>query len=143
MTNCRPDEAGFFAEVAGTAVEANFRLGVSMATYTTAALVKARVENIDSGLTDATVEDFIEAAESIVDGLMGTSFIATFDATKHGILREAATVYGAMAAMAFQPAGFSDLQEATLILDVLAFQWSFITTELRGNRDLTIYLEGL
>lgn len=114
-----------------------------MATYTTATLVKARVENIDSGLVDATVEDFIEAAESILDGLMGTSFVSTFDATKHGILREGATVYAAMSAIAFQPAGFSDLQEAATILDVLAFQWNFLTEQLRTNRDLVIYLDGL
>jgi hypothetical protein len=61
--------------------------------YTTATLVKDRFKFISSKLTDEKIQDQIEAVESMIDTLLGESFKDSFDATKHGILREAATLW--------------------------------------------------
>lgn len=113
-----------------------------MATYTTATLVRLRAENIDATLTDANIEDYIEDAEQILNAIMGVSFLASFDATKHGILRAAANAWATMCAVTYNPAGFTTLNEAQTIVETLAYQWEFCTTALE-NKTLVAYLESL
>jgi len=74
-----------------------------LATYTTAALVRKRCKYISADLADADIEKFIEEAESLIDCAMRYSFKATFDATKHTVLRECATVLAAYAATSYDP----------------------------------------
>ncbi len=118
-----------------------------MAQYTTAALVKKRIENIDTSLADADIEAFIEDAEQILNAIMGASFLTGdtpggFSATKHGILRAAANAWAAMSAIGFNPAGFTTLSEANFISEVLAFQWDFCVSQLR-DKSVVEFLESL
>lgn len=118
-----------------------------MAEYTTAALVKKRIENIDTSLTDGDIDAFIEDAEQILNAIMGASFLTGgtpggFDTTKHGILRAGANAWAAMTAIGFNPAGFTTLSEANSIVELLAFQWEFCVEQL-GNKSIVEFLESL
>ena len=113
-----------------------------MATYTTAALVRKTVENLDASLLDADIEAFIEEAESILDCTMENSFISTFDATKHGILRAAANKWAAICAVTFNPSGFESASEWYQIVDVLWDQWN-AKLEMLGQDTIVRYLESL
>ena len=83
-----------------------------MATYTTATKVKARFDDIDTGLTDSEINQFINAAESLVDLAMkktarGTTKDFTFSSTKHGVIEETTSVLAAFSCLAAQPTGES------------------------------------
>lgn len=115
------------------------------ATYTTAALVKKRIENIDASLADGDIEAHINEAEQILNAVMGTDFLGTdhtFDVSKHGILRAAANAYAAYTAVLFNPAGFTNTSEAFGIADGLWQQWEFLVG-LLSNRSIVEELESL
>lgn len=119
-----------------------FCKGIQMATYTTATLVRRQVENIDSSLVDDDIDEFIEEAEGIIDAILGRSFVSTFDATKHKILRAAANKWAALCGLGFNPAGFTSSQESDEIADILWDQLQFILSVL--ERDSSVrYLESL
>ena len=96
-------------------------------TYTTAAIVKKRVSKLDTAnLTDSDIEANINMAESIVDSVMQLTFRGaspnfTFDADKHGILRDAATSLAAWMSLTFDPEQFASSSSAALSSDLL---WS-------------------
>ena len=64
-----------------------------MVTYTTAALVKAEIQNYDTSISDDTINVFIENAEGLIDCVMGESFKSIYDSTKfaHRLIRLATT----------------------------------------------------
>ena len=113
-----------------------------MATYTTAALVRKTVKNIDATLLDADLNAYIEEAESILDCIMGGSFIATFNATKHGILRSAANKWAAICCIIFNPSGTESIGEWSAMVDVLWDQWGTLLDYLTLDT-VVRYLEGL
>lgn len=110
--------------------------------YTTAALVKKRIENVDASLADADIESYINQAEGILDAVAGRSFIASFDASKHQVLREGATLYAAVQALLFNPAGFTSTREAFGIVDAFWEEFLFILALLR-DKQVVQYIEGL
>jgi hypothetical protein len=114
----------------------------TLATYTTATLVRNRIENLDGSITDTMIEGYIEEAEQILNGIMGASFLSTFNATKHGILRAGCNAWAGMCAMTFNPAGFSSLAEANAMLEVLAYQWEQVIAYVR-DKSVVEYLESL
>jgi len=113
-----------------------------MATYTTATLVRNRIENLDASITDTMIDGYIEEAEQILNAIMGVSFIATFNATKHGLLRAGCNAWAAMCAVTFNPAGFTNLAEANAMLEVLAYQWEQVIAYVR-DKSVVEYLESL
>lgn len=113
-----------------------------MATYTTAALVRKRAENLDATLTDADINAYIETAEAMLNALMGISFVSTFTLAKHGVLRAAAEAWATMGAIAYNPAGFTSLSEVTTIQELLAFQWEE-SLKLLNNKSVIAYMESL
>jgi len=113
-----------------------------MATYTTAALVRKRAENLDATLTDANIEAYIDTAEGMINSIIGMSFVATFTVAKHGTLRAAAEAWATTCAIAFNPAGFTTLGEASAIQEVCAFQWEESLKLLR-DKSVIAYMESL
>lgn len=113
-----------------------------MATYATAILVRRQIETIDASLTDADIEEFIEEAEGILDAVMGMSFISTFDAAKHKILRAGANKWAALCSLTFNPDAAGTFADASYTADVLWDQWQAILSIL--ERDSVVrYLESL
>lgn len=104
-----------------------------MATYTTAALVRKAVKNIDAGLLDADINAYIEEAEGVLDGIMGQSFVDVFLASKHGILRSASTRWASISAIMYDPSGFTSSTEASMISDVLWEEWTYLTSLLERD----------
>ena len=104
-----------------------------MATYAAYTDIQNRIENLDASLTQAILEDYIEEAEQILKAVMGADFLSGYDAAKHGILHSATIAWAAMHAITFNPAGFTDISEANLMLDVLSFQWEQTITVLRDK----------
>lgn len=100
-------------------------------TYTTAALVKKRVEDIDASLLDADIEQFITEAENIIDVIMKDSFIEVFDATKHALIRSCATDMAALSCIRYNPAAFASAEgaeiTANLIYDNIQFQFYLLS----------------
>lgn len=113
-----------------------------MVTYTTAAIVRKRVEDIDSNLSDSDIEQFITDAEGIIDATMQHSFIATFDATKHKILRNIATDLAAFYCIAFQTSNFASAQRAALAADML-WETAKRGLELLKDKRTVEYLKSL
>ena len=81
-------------------------------TYTTAALVKKRLEHIDSTLLDGDIEQYIYEAEGTINSAMKYSLIADFDATGHTILRSCATSIAAREPSMFDDASWLMSQPA-------------------------------
>ncbi len=75
-------------------------------TYSTATLVRKRIEDIDASLIDADIDQFIYEAEVIINCIMKWSFISTFDATTHAILRSMATDMAALTCLTYTPENF-------------------------------------
>lgn len=88
-------------------------------TYTTAALVKKRVENIDATLTDPDIEQYILEAETIIDCIMKTSLISTFNSIDHAILRSCATDLAAASCISYNPGSFPSLETAEMTANLL------------------------
>jgi len=101
-------------------------------TYTTAALVKKRVENLDSSLVTADIEQFINEAEGRLNVLMKTSFISTFDATKHAILRSVASDMAAFSCVTYNPEEIPSIEAADMTANML---WNSIESQLEILRD--------
>jgi len=90
-----------------------------MATYSTAALVKKRVEDIDASLTDADIEQYILEAETLIDCIMKDSLISTFNSIDHAILRSCATDIAAMSCIRYNPAAFASAEGAEITANLL------------------------
>lgn len=90
-------------------------------TYTTIAIVRQRVKNISASVTDGDITENIDQAESTIDTLMkakarGTSPLFTFDANKHGIIRDCCTNYVAYVCCLYDLSEFpsTELADSTL-----------------------------
>ena len=89
-------------------------------TYTTVALVKVRNVNVSASLTDANIDQFIYEAEGIINATMKTSLLTTFDATKHAIIRSAATDLATLATITYDPGtAFLELEDAEATIKLL------------------------
>lgn len=88
-------------------------------TYTTAALVKKRLEHIDSTLLDGDIEQYIYEAEGTINSAMKYSLIADFDATGHTILRSCATSIAAYSCLRYNPSDFPSLEAAEMTANLL------------------------
>ena len=89
-------------------------------TYTTSLLVRKLIKNISSELADADLDQYIYEAETIINVTMYHSFIATFDATKHAILRSCATDIAALKAVTYDPGTtFLSLDDAKTTTEIL------------------------
>jgi hypothetical protein len=90
-----------------------------MATYTTATLVRKRVEAIDASLTDADIEQYILEAETVIDCIMKDSLISTFNSIDHAILRSCASDLAAMSCIQYNPAAFASAEGAEIAANLL------------------------
>lgn len=113
-------------------------------TYTTAALVRKRLENMDASLLDEDIEEYINEAEGILNGVMGLDLTGSFDPLKlgHRILREGATLYAAIQVVLYNPVNFTSTREAFAIADAMWEEFHFIL-ELLKDKQVVAYLEGL
>ena len=112
--------------------------------YTTHTLVGLRAENIDGTLIQANIEEYIYNAEGILNAVMGLDLTADFDEDRlgHRIVREAATLYAAVQAILYNPAGFTSREEAFGIVNAMWSQFQFLLELLKDKRILE-YIEGL
>jgi hypothetical protein len=110
--------------------------------YTTATLVKKRIEDIDASLLDADIEQYIQEAENIIDVVMTESLIDIFDATKHSVIRSVATDLAALSCIRYNPGAFSSLEvaemTANMLLDNIQFQFYLLS-----NSRTVEYLKSL
>lgn len=93
-------------------------------TYTTAALVRKRVKDINVALVDADIEAFIIEAESIIDSIMkvtgrGAAADFTFNADKHGIIRHCCTAIAGYMCISYSLSDFVTLNDAEVVADLL------------------------
>jgi len=111
-----------------------------MVTYTTAAIVKKRSNFIDTtNLSDTDIETNIEIAEGIVDAIMGktgrgASPDFTFDASKHGPIRELTTCLATFMCITFNPEKFTSSSTAALTGDFLWAEIERLITLLSDKR---------
>ncbi len=111
-------------------------------TYTTAALVRKRIEDIDASLIDADIDQYIYEAEGIINAVMKDSLIASFDATKHAIIRSCATDLAAYNCLKFNPSSFPTMETAEMIANLL---WNSVqsTLALLAEPRIVDYLKSL
>jgi len=110
--------------------------------YTTFTIVSDRIKHISADLVQAKVEVNIEIAESIIDCVMRTSFTSTFDSTKHGLIREAATCLTAFMCLTYDVEEHVNSSAAALTADLL---WGSADRALAilSDRKIITYLQGL
>lgn len=118
-----------------------------MVTYTTAAIVKKRVNHLSASLLDSDIEENINQAESIIDSVMkhtarGASPDFTFDADKHGIIRNCTTDYAAYLCITFDPSEFPTMETAEMVANLLWNSAQNILEMLADARSVE-YLKGL
>lgn len=111
-------------------------------TYTTAALVRKRVENIDASLLDSDIEQYIYEAEGVVDACMKDSLKMSFDSSKHGLIQACATDLAAYYCICFNPSAHPTLSDAELIANLL-FNSSERNLSLLTDPRIVDYLKGL
>ena len=114
-----------------------------MATWTTATIVKERVKGSSLPSTDEILT-MIQETENYICALARDNLLTTlsFDAAKHGILREVVTNIVAAKVIAENPANYASTAEASLAADV------FWATAKKDERILILqetitYLKGL
>ena len=99
--------------------------------YTTPTLVRDRFKFISSKLTDAKIEDQIEAAECLIDVLLQKSYKNIFDSTKHGILREVATLWVAIQAIDYDRSeGYDQGVDVPNVIEGLREKLDFLLKQL-------------
>lgn len=116
-------------------------------TYTTAAIVKKRVSQISASLADSDIEENILQAESVIDVAMkktarGASADFTFDADKHGMIRDCATNYAAYSCLLYDLAEFSSYDFAQVALAELRMSTESMLSAL-SDSEIVAYLEAL
>lgn len=116
-------------------------------TYTTAAIVKKRSKQLSASLADEDIEENILQAESVIDAAMkkrarGADPDFTFDADKHGMIRDCATNYAAHSSLLYDLEEFASYDYAQVALEELR---KAVETMLIAFTDSEVvaYLEGL
>jgi hypothetical protein len=117
------------------------------ATYTTATLVKKRINFISASLTDDDIVENIMQAESIIDSVMlktarGSTSDFTFNSTKHGIIRSCATDLAAYFSIEFDFVEFRSMEETEMTINLLWNSAQVALTLLADVRTVS-HLEGL
>lgn len=89
--------------------------------YTTADFVRHRAKNIAASATlpDDTIQEFIVAAEAIIDAVTNEDWEDNFVQAKHRLIEAVATDIAALYAIAQDPSVYTDLAEAMVMIDVL------------------------
>ena len=90
-----------------------------MTTYTTSALVRTRIEDIDATLVDADIDQYIYEAEGVIDCILRTSLKPIFDAEKHAIVRSLATDMAALSCLTYNPSEFPSPHIAEMTANLL------------------------
>lgn len=111
-------------------------------TYTTAALVKKRVSKISAALLDGDIEANINMVEGFIDAVMKDSFLLTFDAAKHGIIRSCATDYATFLSILYDVSQFATIDDLEATLNPLWTSWATACCVLSDPRVVT-YLKTL
>ncbi len=113
--------------------------------YTTATLVKDRCDQIDTGsLSDTEIENIITMVEGVIDSFMKHSFRDpnSFNANKHGLIRDAATNLSAFYAVLHSIDNFGTVTEWADTLESLWARWEENRGMLRDS-DVVKYLKSL
>lgn len=116
-------------------------------TYTTNAIVSKRVKYISASLLTTDIDENINQVESIIDVIMkatgrGADADFTFDADKHGIIRNCATDYAAYLCITYDPSEFPTLADAELVAN-LCFNSVQNLLEILDDARTVEYLKGL
>jgi len=116
-------------------------------TYTSAALVRKRVKDISASLADGDIEAFIIEAESIIDSIMkvtarGASADFTFNADKHGIIRQCCTAIAGYMCISYSLSDFTTLNDAEVVADLL-WNEKEATLQILEDPRVVEYLKGL
>lgn len=111
-------------------------------TYTTAAIVKKRIKDISADLTDGDIDTNIYHAEAIIDGLIKDSFLAIFDATKHGIIQSCATDLAAFECIMYDGAAFTSPSAQSAAANLTWYSAERMLTILENPRTVQ-YLKSL
>jgi hypothetical protein len=109
------------------------------ATYTTVEIVKKRLKEIPDGLTSDDITENIIQAESVVDSVMlmtgrGDSPDFTFDAAKHGIVRETTTDLAAFLCLSYNLEVHEMLETSELFANMMWNAIVFNTEKLKDVR---------
>lgn len=91
-----------------------------MTTYTTATLVRTRIEDIDATLVDADIDQYILEAEVIIDCIMKHSLKQTFNAERHAIVRGLATDMAALTCLQYNQDNFASPHLSEMTANLLA-----------------------
>ena len=112
--------------------------------YTTSALVRKRVKDITAAptLADVDIEANINMVEGFVDAAMKYSFLTSFNATKHAIIRSCATDYAAYLSILYDVAQFSTIEDVETTLNGLWVSWATALCLLSDPR-LVDYLKSI
>jgi hypothetical protein len=89
-------------------------------TYTTATIVRKRIEDIDTTLVDADIDQYINEAETIIDCIMKYSLKQTFNAETHAIVRGLATDMAALSCLQYNQDAFSSPHLSEMTANLLS-----------------------
>lgn len=89
-------------------------------TYTTATIVRKRIEDIDTTLVDADIDQYINEAETIIDCIMKHSLKQTFNAETHAIVRGLATDMAALSCLQYNQDAFSSPHLSEMTANLLS-----------------------
>lgn len=93
-------------------------------TYTTHSIVGDRCKQISADLTQTKIEENINQAEGMIDGVMrltgrGATKDYTFDADTHGLIRNAATSIATLLCIHYDVSEFDSIAAAGFVCDLL------------------------
>ncbi len=117
-------------------------------TWTSETIVKSRFTSAGTtGLTSAQIEEFINEAEGFFTTLMksyGNFGIGggSFDATKHAILRRAATSYAVLCCITSAIISFQSMEQMYTIGDLAIAEFNACVSDLT-KKDIRDYLVNL
>ena len=114
----------------------------SLPIYTTPALVRKRIKDVDSGISDWDIFHYISEAEGVIDATMNDSFKSIFDPLKHGVIRTCATNLAAYNCLQYNPSQSLGLEATQLISNSLWKLKEYGLSLLSDSRVVT-YLKGL
>lgn len=115
--------------------------------YTDSNIVKDRLGEFDSNITDTQIDEYIQQVEGFVESVMrNRKFISgatlAFDESKHGLIRQTVTDLTAYYLIMYSPSTFNLREKVSLMVDML---WA---TGMRGlaqlaDPNVVEYLETL
>ncbi len=112
-------------------------------TYTTVAKVQSQIQNIDTSVTSAMIEEYIYMAEGLIDATMGKSFIVPliFSSSKHRLIERCATKLATIDCVLYDITHNLGTSGSSLVLDVLRAD-SNRCLDLLKNPAVVKFLEG-